>query len=115
MFKDRWTPEAREQYCALEKAADRVFATRKRDKNSKSSRQEGLFKQVRKTISFLLENPRHPSLETHAYDSITNPYDPSKKVFEAYAQNVTSAAYRIFWCYGPNEREITIISITAHP
>ncbi|MFH1132712.1 MAG: hypothetical protein V1754_15360 [Pseudomonadota bacterium] len=115
MFTDRWIPEAREQYCAIEKAAERAHATRIKNNKQKSSRHEGLFKQVRKTINFLLHNPKHPGLETHSYDSLTNPYEPSKKVFEAYAQNNTPAAYRVFWCSGPKEKEITILSITAHP
>lgn len=33
-------------------------------------------------------------------------------VFEAYAENETPAAYRLFWYYGPEEKEITIYSIT---
>jgi hypothetical protein len=37
------------------------------------------------------------------------------KVFEAYAQNNTPGAYRIFWCYGPAKSELTIITITAQP
>jgi hypothetical protein len=38
-----------------------------------------------------------------------------KEIFEAYAENNTPAAYRIFWCYGPEKDNITIISITPHP
>ena len=75
----------------------------------------GLLKQVRKTLGYLQTNPRHPSLNTHPYSSIDHPYDPSQKVFEAYAQNQTPGAYRIFWCYGPQKNEITIIAITPHP
>lgn len=76
---------------------------------------EGLFKQVEKSVKPLLQNPRHPSLQTHEYDSIPNPSDPNAKVFEAYAQNQTPGAYRLFWCYGPNKGEITLIAITPHP
>jgi hypothetical protein len=38
-------------------------------------------------------------------------------VFEAYAQNRTPGAYRIFWCYGPDKDkgDITITAITPHP
>ena len=76
---------------------------------------EGLFKQVYKAIELLRNNPRHPGLHTHEYDSIDNPFDKNKKVFEAYALNQTPGAYRIFWCYGPGDKEITIIAITPHP
>jgi hypothetical protein len=74
-----------------------------------------LFKQVAKAIQRLAADPRHSSLNTHDYDSLTNPFDPKGKVFEAYAQNKTPGAYRIFWCYGPNKGEITILAITPHP
>ena len=71
------------------------------------------FKAVRKALGYLETNPRHPSLNTHKYNSIRGPN--GKEVFEAYAENKTPAAYRIFWCYGPNKKEITILAITPHP
>ena len=74
----------------------------------------GLAKQVKKTLGYLQNNPRHPSLRTHPY-SIPNPIRPGEKVFEAYAQNNTPSAYRVFWCYGPGKQQITIITITPHP
>jgi hypothetical protein len=89
--------------------------TRERRKKTRSSRQEGLFRQVAKTIGLLLENPRHPSLQTHPYDSLEPPKGCSSRVFEAYAQNRTPSAYRVFWCYGPAKGQITIIAVTRHP
>ena len=80
-----------------------------------SSRHSGLVKQVKKTLGFLQTNPRHPSLQTHAFRSLENPYDPREKVFEAYVQQNTPAAYRLFWCYGPQKDQITLIAITPHP
>ncbi len=76
---------------------------------------EGLFRQVEKCVRLLRADPRHPGLRTHEYSSIENPFDSWQKVFEAYAQNQTPGAYRVFWCYGPGDREITIIAITPHP
>jgi len=38
-----------------------------------------------------------------------------KKVFEAYAEQGTPAAYRIFWYYGPKETHLTVVAITPHP
>ena len=70
-------------------------------------------KAVRKALGYLEVNPRHPSLKTHKYESITG--KNGEEVFEAYAENKTPAAYLIFWCYGPNKKEITIIAITPHP
>lgn len=74
---------------------------------------KGVIKQVIKALKYLAHNPRHPSIHTHEYSLIPHPYDPTKKVWEAYAQNNASGAYRIFWCYGPDQKEITIIAITV--
>ena len=114
-FRPRFTPEAQANFARLEKQARQAAATRQRTKRKKSSKQEGLYKQVTKAIELLLTDPRHPSLNTHEFSSLPNPYEPGAKVFEAYAQNKTPGAYRIFWCYGPREKEITIIAITPHP
>lgn len=75
----------------------------------------GLVKQIKKALAYLQANPRHPSLQTHVFTSLENPYDPQGKVFEAYAQDRTPGAYRIFWSYGPRKSQITIIAITSHP
>ena len=50
---------------------------------------------------------------THKYDAISAPFNT--EVFESYAQNRTPGAYRIFWCYGPEEGFLYIIAITPHP
>lgn len=71
------------------------------------------FKAVRKTLGYLEENPKHPSLNTHKYRSLS--LNVGIEVFEAYAENNTPQAYRIFWHYGPEKGIITIIAITAHP
>lgn len=70
-------------------------------------------KAVRKALGYLETNPRHPGLNTHKYSSLSGPN--GEDVFEAYAENKTPAAYRIFWFYGPDKKEITIVAITPHP
>ena len=79
-----------------------------------------LLEQVRKAIGYLEIDPHHPSLHTHEFTSLTGVN--GEKVFEAYAQNNTPGAYRIFWHYGPDETRgkkrvpvITILAITRHP
>ena len=110
-----WLEGAADTFRELESAAQKSLDNRRKSSKSKAVRQEGLFKQIVKCALLLQENPRHPGLKTHEYNSIENPYDADAKVFEAYAQNRTSGAYRIFWCYGPRKSEITIIAITPHP
>ena len=73
---------------------------------------KGLHKQIKKTLIYLSENPRHKSLNTHKHYEKSKEYD--FEVFEAYAQNNTPGAYRIFFCYLKN-KSITILTISPHP
>ena len=68
---------------------------------------------VRKTLARLESNPRHPALQSHKFQSRSGPH--GQEVFEVYAEQATPAAYRIFWCYGPGKRQITVVAITRHP
>ena len=52
--------------------------------------------------------------EIKVFLSLPHPYDKNQKVFEAYAQNQTPDAYRVFWCYGPEKRQITLVAIAPH-
>lgn len=78
-----------------------------------STNLEKRYKAVSKALKFLSENSRHPSLQTHPYSSFSGPN--GEKVFEAYAEQDTPAAYRIFFYYGCTRQEITIFAITPHP
>jgi len=115
MFTVVWTTPASNTYSEVKSAAEKACKKRHEKGVSKSTKQEGLFKQIHKTIQLLLTDPKHNSLKTHEYDSIENPYDAKKKVWEAYVQNKTPGAYRVFWCYGPKKGQITILSITPYP
>ena len=87
-----------------------------RDQLNRLKSDKGLekrYKAVKKAIGFLSSNPRHKSLETHEFTSLKGPN--GEKLFEAYAEQSTPAAYRIFWYYGPDKNQITIIAITHHP
>jgi hypothetical protein len=96
--------------------ADRQLTVIENDPSLKSVQ-----RQVRKTLGYLETNLRSKSLQTHEYQSLTRRY--GIKVFEAYVQQKTPAAYRVFWHYGPDETStggtripiITIIAITPHP
>jgi hypothetical protein len=112
-FELVWLAEAREVYQQMMTAARAAFE--KRQGKGKSAKPEGLFQQLQKCLQLLSANPRHPGLRTHEYHSFTHPYDEDQKVFEAYVQNQTPGAYRVFWCYGPKAKQITIIAITPHP
>lgn len=96
MFKIKWTHIAEKQYNEI--------------KNDNSKKR--LFKQIKKTIKFLSINPRHGSLNTHEYETLTQQF--GEKVFVAYIQNQTPSAYRLFFYYS-GKGEITIKAITKHP
>jgi hypothetical protein len=95
--------------------ADRQLTVIENDPSLKSVQ-----RQVRKTLRYLETNLRSKSLQTHEYESLTRRY--GIKVFEAYVQQKTPGAYRVFWHYGPDETGkggrripvITIIAITPH-
>lgn len=70
-------------------------------------------KAVKKTLDYMKVNLKHPSLHTHKFDELQGPN--GETIFESYAQNNTPGAYRIFWFYGPEKKEITILAITPHP
>lgn len=74
---------------------------------------QGVYKAVGKTLYFMKANLRHPSLNTHEYRSLKGPGE--EKVFESYAQNNTPGAYRVFWHYGPQKDQITVVAIVPHP
>jgi hypothetical protein len=102
--KIKFTPTADAQYSALETALSKA----------------PIFEQVRKALSYLEIDPRHPSLNTHEFTSLAGAN--GEKMFEAYAQTNTPGAYRIFWHYGPDEIKgknripvITVVAITPHP
>ena len=105
MFELEWVNTARETYNILKSDAS----------------QKKRYNAVKKTLKLLATNPRHNSLQTHEYESLKGPN--GEKVFEAYAQQKTPAAYRVFWYYGPDRIDesnkrisiITILAITPHP
>ena len=115
MFSLKWTLEARSQFDVLRQRAEVSLAARRKSNKTKATAEEGRFKQAHKCASLLAENPRHPGLRTHEYHALEHPYEKDGKVFEAYLQNRTPGAYRLFWCYGPGKREITTLAITPHP
>lgn len=73
-------------------------------------------RKIRRALSRLEQNPRHPGLASHPYESF--PVDREVKVWDSYVENNTPSAWRIFWHYGPDEggqRVITVLAISPHP
>ena len=78
-----------------------------------SNKEYRLYQQLGKTMKFLSVNPRHPGLHSHDIEALSNRY--GMKVWESYLENKTAGAGRLFWVYGPDKAQITIIGIEPHP
>lgn len=62
----------------------------------------------KKTIKFLAQDPKHPSLNTHKVDNAVG--DFGGPIFEAYV----TKKYRLTWEYGPDQGIITLRNIDNH-
>ena len=83
----RWLPASRAQYEAIETDSRKARASRLAKGGKKSTKSEGLFKQLVKTLEHLKQNPKHPGLHSHEFDSLEHPYKVGEKVCESYIQN----------------------------
>ncbi len=75
--------------------------------------EETFFKKLVKTLRYLSANPRHNSLASHEIDDLTRKY--GIKIFQSYLENNTPSAGRLFWAYGPDKGDITVLAIEPHP
>ncbi len=66
-----------------------------------------------KAMRLLSDDPSYPSLHTHDIELLTKRY--GIKVWQSYIENNTSRAMRMYWVYGPNRQDITIIGLEPHP
>jgi hypothetical protein len=87
--------------------------TDKANQGMLSKSQQELLTKWGKAMALLEANPRHPGLNSHDIPPLTRRY--GKKVWQSYLENRTPAAGRIFWVYGPDRGDITIIGIEPHP
>lgn len=72
-----------------------------------------LYKKIGRALFHLADNPRYPALATHEISALSKRY--GIKVWQSYLENRTPAAGRIFWAYGPERGDITILAIEPHP
>ena len=72
-----------------------------------------LFKKLTKALIFLQNDPKYPGLRTHEINQLSKRY--GFKVWQSYLENNTPSAGRLFWVYGPDRKDITIIGMEPHP
>ena len=75
--------------------------------------EEKFFKKLLKVLGFLSANPRHNSLASHEITDLSRKH--GTKIFQSYLENSTPSAGRIFWAYGPDQSDITVLAIEPHP
>ncbi|MFA7369570.1 MAG: hypothetical protein WC334_08005 [Kiritimatiellales bacterium] len=75
--------------------------------------EEKLFKKLVKALGFLSSNPKHNSLASHEITELSRKY--GIRIFQSYLENNTPGAGRIFWAYGPEQGDITVLAIEPHP
>ena len=75
--------------------------------------EKDLYRKIHKALQYLETNPRHPGLKSHEIDVLTEKY--GVRIWESYLENRKAGARRMFWIYGPENKEITIVGIENHP
>ena len=75
--------------------------------------EQRFFKKWVKALGFLSASPRHNSLVSHEIEDLTRKH--GIKIFQSYLENKTPAAGRMFWAYGPDKGDITILAVEPHP
>ena len=80
-------------------------------KNSKKD--EELYMKWGSALKKLSVDPMYPSLHTHEIEPLSRRY--GMKVWQSYLENKTSKARRMYWVYGPDQKDITIIGLEPHP
>jgi len=75
--------------------------------------EEKLFKKLVKALGFLSANPKHNSLASHEIADLSRKH--GIKIFQSYLENNTPGAGRLFWAYGPEQGDITVLAIEPHP
>lgn len=81
--------------------------------NTATEDEKKLYNKLGKAFYLISQNPRYPGLNTHDINELTARY--GDKVWQSYLENNTPKAGRVFWTYGPDRGDITIIGIEPHP
>lgn len=71
---------------------------------------------IRNGLRHLLSWPKilfYPALHSHEIPELSK--RAGRKVWQSYLENRVSKAKRMYWVYGPNKNEITIIALEPHP
>ncbi len=95
----------------MEETWNRLLNGHRNGTNSKKN--EELYLKWGNALKKLASDPLYPSLHTHEIEPLSRRY--GMKVWQSYLENKTSKAKRMFWVYGPAQKDITIIGLEPHP
>jgi hypothetical protein len=85
------------------------------DMRRKPGQNRTKLKKIQKTLMLLREHgPGYPGLNAHQYKSLPE-IIPGRPIWEVYVENNTPGAWRLFYCHGPGDDELTIITVGPHP
>jgi hypothetical protein len=87
--------------------------SKKKTAGTISKKELALYNKWGKAMRLLSQDPSYPSLHTHDIEPLTKRY--GVKVWQSYLENNTSRAMRMYWVYGPDRQDITIIGLEPHP
>lgn len=87
--------------------------SKKKTAGTISKKELVLYNKWGKAMRLLSQDPSYPSLHTHDIEPLTKRY--GVKVWQSYLENNTSRAMRMYWVYGPDRQDITIIGLEPHP
>ena len=87
--------------------------SKKKTAGTISKKELALYNKWGKAMRILSQDPSYPSLHTHDIEPLTKRY--GVKVWQSYLENNTSRAMRMYWVYGPDRQDITIIGLEPHP
>ena len=95
----------------MEELWHRLLIGHRNDTNNKKD--DELYIKWGNALRKLSTDPFYPSLQTHEIEPLSRRY--GMKVWQSYLENKKSKAMRMYWVYGPNQKDITIIGLEPHP
>lgn len=78
-----------------------------------SKKDAELYRKWGSALIKLAMDPFYPSLQSHEIEPLSKRY--GMKVWQSYLENKKSGARRMYWVYGPDKSDITIIGLEPHP
>jgi hypothetical protein len=73
------------------------------------------YKKVIRCLAKLAADPSYPGLASHRYDTIRNFSVSQEAIWESYVENAAPSAWRVWWYYGPEDGQITVVDLGPHP